>query len=65
VSQLAIAWVLAHPAVHVAIVGARRPDHLAESVGAPELKLDADDLAQIDRIMEGAVDVAVPAPESA
>jgi hypothetical protein len=65
VSQLAIAWVLANPAVDVAIVGARQPDHLKESVGAAELKLDADDLAQIDRIMEGAVEVAVPPPPSA
>jgi aryl-alcohol dehydrogenase-like predicted oxidoreductase len=65
VSQLAIAWTLANPAVHVAIVGARQPDHLAESVGAAELVLNADELAQIDRITAGAVEVAGPSPESA
>lgn len=64
VSQLAIAWTLANPAVHVAIVGARQPDHLAESVGAAELVLSADELAQIDRITAGAVEVAGLSPES-
>src|SRR5947207_14729732 len=32
VSQLAVAWALAHPAVHVAIVGSRRSDHIADPV---------------------------------
>ena len=34
VSQLAIAWTLANPAVHIAIVGARRAAHIEDSVGA-------------------------------
>ncbi|GLX02059.1 hypothetical protein Misp02_61450 [Microtetraspora sp. NBRC 16547] len=34
IGQLAVAWVLAHPAVHVAIVGARSPRHLDESLMA-------------------------------
>ena len=33
ISQLAIAWTLANPAVHVAIVGARTPAHVADSRG--------------------------------
>ena len=64
VSQLAVAWTLANPAVHVAIVGARQTEHLAESVGAAELALSAEDRERIDRIMEGAVQVAGPSPET-
>ena len=64
VSQLAIAWTLAHPAVDVAIVGARRPAHIEDSVGAADIELTADDLAEIDHIMAGAVTVAGPSPES-
>jgi hypothetical protein len=63
VAQLAVAWVLAHPAVQVAIVGARTPAHLAESAGALNLTLSHDDLAEIDRIMAGAIPVGGPAPE--
>jgi aryl-alcohol dehydrogenase-like predicted oxidoreductase len=63
VGQLAIAWTLAHPAVEVAIVGARRAAHIEESVRAAEFELRDDDLAEIDRIMAGAVAVAGPSPE--
>jgi hypothetical protein len=63
VSQLAVAWTLANPAVHVAIVGSRKASHIADSVGAADLALSADDLAEIDRIMEGAVAIAGPTPE--
>jgi aryl-alcohol dehydrogenase-like predicted oxidoreductase len=64
VSQLAIAWTLAHPAVDVAIVGARRASHIADSVGAVDVELTEEDLAEIDHIMAGAVTVAGPSPES-
>ena len=63
VSQLAIAWTLANPAVDVAIVGARRATHIEGSVGAADFDLSEDDLAEIDRIMAGAVTVAGPSPE--
>lgn len=63
IGQLAVAWVLAHPAVQVAIVGARTPAHLAESAGALNLELGPDDLAEIDRIMAAAVPVSGPSPE--
>jgi hypothetical protein len=63
IGQLAVAWVLAHPAVQVAIVGARTPAHLAESAGALDLELGPDDLAEIDRIMAAAVPVGGPTPE--
>jgi aryl-alcohol dehydrogenase-like predicted oxidoreductase len=64
VSALAIAWTLAHPAVDVAIVGARRAAHIEDSVGAAELWLADVDLAEIDAIMDGTVGVGGPTPES-
>ena len=63
IAQLAVAWVLAHPAVQVAIVGARTPAHLAESLGALDLTLSQADLAGIDDIMAAAVPVGGPTPE--
>jgi len=63
VSQLAIAWALANPAVHVAIVGARRPSHIEDSVAAAALSLSEADLEQIDRIMAGSIPMSGPHPE--
>ncbi len=63
VSQLAIAWVLAHPAVDVAIVGTRSPGHIDEAIAAADLRLDQDALARIDQIMASAVPVSGPSPE--
>jgi hypothetical protein len=64
VSALAIAWTLAHPAVDVAIVGARSADHIEDSVSAAALRLEDIDLAEIDATMEGAVPVGGPTPDS-
>jgi len=61
IAQLAVAWVLARPAVQVAIVGARTPAHLAETLGALDLTLSQADLA--DSIMAAAVPVGGPTPE--
>jgi aryl-alcohol dehydrogenase-like predicted oxidoreductase len=47
-AQLAVAWVLAQPGVHVAITGARRPAHIEGIAPAAEIQLSEDDLAQID-----------------
>ncbi len=63
VSRLAIAWTLANPAVHVAIVGARTPEQLRETSPAADLSLSAEDMAQIERILRGEVPVSGPAPE--
>jgi aryl-alcohol dehydrogenase-like predicted oxidoreductase len=65
VSQLAIAWMLAQPAVDVAIVGARGLGHLEESATAAEIELSAEDLGEIERIMADSVQVAGPSPEAA
>jgi diketogulonate reductase-like aldo/keto reductase len=47
-AQVALAWLLAKPGV-IAIPKASHAQHLRENVAAAQLKLDADDLAQIDR----------------
>jgi aryl-alcohol dehydrogenase-like predicted oxidoreductase len=63
VSQLAIAWTLAHPAVHVSIVGSRSQKHIEESIGALEVKLSDDDLAEIGQIIEGSIQLVGPSPD--
>jgi aryl-alcohol dehydrogenase-like predicted oxidoreductase len=62
-SQLAIAWTLANDAVHAAIVGTRNHRHIEEALGATEIELTDDELAEIDRIMEDAVEARGPTPE--
>jgi aryl-alcohol dehydrogenase-like predicted oxidoreductase len=62
-AQLATAWVLANPAVHVAIVGTRDPAHVDEALAAAELDLDDEVMGRIDRIMSAATPVAGPSPE--
>ncbi len=49
VAQLAIAWVMAQGGDIVPLIGARRPDRLAEALGAVELSLDADSLSEIEQ----------------
>jgi aryl-alcohol dehydrogenase-like predicted oxidoreductase len=61
--QLAVAWTLAHPAVEVTIVGARRPVHLEESAAAADIELSPEDLAAIDAVLADALPVWGPHPE--
>ncbi|MGA2165892.1 MAG: aldo/keto reductase [Solirubrobacteraceae bacterium] len=63
VAQLAIAWTLANPAVHVAIVGARRPAHIEGAAPAAEVHLDEDAMAQVEEILSEAEMVGGPTPE--
>ncbi|MEA3076139.1 MAG: hypothetical protein QOF60_1047 [Actinomycetota bacterium] len=60
---LAVAWTIARPAVHAAIVGARRPAHLDALVAAADVKLCASTLEEIDRIVADATAVRGPSPE--
>jgi aryl-alcohol dehydrogenase-like predicted oxidoreductase len=53
--QLAIAWVLQNPNVAAALVGASRPEQLADTVKASGVVLDADTLAAIDVALGSAV----------
>ncbi|GAA4395438.1 aldo/keto reductase family protein [Actinomadura verrucosospora] len=50
-AQLAIAWTLQNPNVSAAIVGASRPEQVAENVRAAGVKLDADVMKRIDEIL--------------
>ena len=46
--EVAIAWTLRHPAVTAAIVGARRADQLDGIVGAADLTLTSEDVAELE-----------------
>ncbi len=50
-AQLAIAWVLRRPEVTAAIVGARRPAQIAETITAAEGALQDEDLAEIEGLL--------------
>jgi aryl-alcohol dehydrogenase-like predicted oxidoreductase len=60
---LAVGWSIAHPAVHAAIVGARRASHLDELVAAADVVLSPSDLQEIDVILDDAAAVHGPSPE--
>ena len=49
--QLAIAWVLQNPNVAAALVGASRPEQLADTVKASGVKLDAATMTAIDEAL--------------
>jgi aryl-alcohol dehydrogenase-like predicted oxidoreductase len=49
-AELALAWVLAHPEVAVALTGFDRPQHVAANVKAVNWKLSTDELSQVDAI---------------
>ncbi|GAA5087047.1 aldo/keto reductase family protein [Microbacterium yannicii] len=53
--QLAIAWVLQNKNVASALVGASRPEQLADTVKASGVVLDADTMAAIDAALSGVV----------
>lgn len=63
-AHLAIAWTLATPGVHVAIVGSHSPEQIAGTAGAVELELTSADLAEIEAIMKDAVPLVGPSPEA-
>ena len=46
-AEVAIAWVLANPAVTGAIVGARKPAQIAGFIGAMEWRLHKEDVAHL------------------
>jgi aryl-alcohol dehydrogenase-like predicted oxidoreductase len=59
-AQLAVAWVLQNPNVSAAIVGASRPEQVAENAKAAGVRLDADVMAAIE---EALAPVAVTDPK--
>lgn len=46
-AQVALAWLLAQPAVTSPIVGVTRPEHLSDAVAAVDLELTDDELAEL------------------
>jgi L-glyceraldehyde 3-phosphate reductase len=51
-AQLALAWVLRHPAVTSALIGASRVAQLEDNVAAlDDLALSDDELREIDRVL--------------
>jgi aryl-alcohol dehydrogenase-like predicted oxidoreductase len=62
-AQLAVAWVISHPAVHVAIVGARRASQLDTTLPAADVSLTESDREELDKILAGAAPVVGPSPE--
>ncbi len=50
--EVAVAWVLRHPAVTGAIVGARKPGQLKELVGAADWRLTPGEINEIDTFLK-------------
>ena len=47
-AQVALAWLLGQPGVTAPIVGATKPNHLADALAALEQKLDADEITALE-----------------
>jgi 1-deoxyxylulose-5-phosphate synthase len=47
-ARIALAWVLANPAVAAAIVGATKPHHLADAAAALDIRLTPDEMARLE-----------------
>jgi aryl-alcohol dehydrogenase-like predicted oxidoreductase len=65
VGQLAIAWILRRPEVTAAIVGARHPYQIEETVAAGDWVLSRGDLAAIDKLLgkrQKALKLGAPKP---
>ena len=60
-AQLALAWVLRDPNVASAIIGASRPEQVADNAAASGIELDDGTLAQIDEILRTSVVYEGPA----
>lgn len=54
VPQVALAWLLAKPAVTSVIVGAKRLDQLTDNLGASDLDLDSGEMDRLDAAMPNA-----------
>jgi len=50
VAQIALAWLLHQKAVTSVIVGAKKIEQLDDNIGATEVRLDADELAALDKV---------------
>jgi aryl-alcohol dehydrogenase-like predicted oxidoreductase len=59
VASIALAWLLHQPVVSSVIVGATRPDQLAQNIAASDIELTSDELATLDAV--AALDDEYPA----
>lgn len=50
-SQLALVWILRHPGISSAIIGASRPQQIEENVKAVDIELSEDVLREIEQIL--------------
>jgi aryl-alcohol dehydrogenase-like predicted oxidoreductase len=55
--HLAVAFVLAHPAITSVLIGPRKPEHLADLLAGAEVELSEEVLDRIDEIVPPGVDV--------
>jgi aryl-alcohol dehydrogenase-like predicted oxidoreductase len=55
-AALAVAWTLQNDNVATAIIGASKPEQVADNATAANVKLDADLLAKIDEILDPVVE---------
>jgi aryl-alcohol dehydrogenase-like predicted oxidoreductase len=53
VTQLAIAWLAAHPEVSTVIAGATRPEQVDDNAKAADVKLTSEDMQSIEGILKG------------
>ena len=49
-SQIAMAWLLAQPAVSSVIIGVRTLNQLEDNLGATNIQLQAEDIAELERV---------------
>jgi aryl-alcohol dehydrogenase-like predicted oxidoreductase len=49
-AQIALAWLLYQPSVSSVIIGAKRAAQLKDNLGSVDVKLDAEDLKQLDEV---------------
>jgi aryl-alcohol dehydrogenase-like predicted oxidoreductase len=50
VAQIALAWLLHQPQVSTVIIGAKRPEQLADNIAATHVRLETDELAKLDDV---------------
>jgi aryl-alcohol dehydrogenase-like predicted oxidoreductase len=50
VAQLALAWLLHRPAVTSVIIGANKPEQLADNLGSVKVAFTADEMSRLDEV---------------
>ncbi|MFW9975668.1 MAG: aldo/keto reductase family protein [Candidatus Thorarchaeota archaeon] len=58
--QLALAWVLRRPEISAALVGATKPEHVIENVGASDVTLSKNTLDEIEGILNNTPELPAP-----